>query len=151
MKTKLYPLGAAIAAILFLFVSCDQKQSSNTLAEQTREAEEKTLREFQNVLAEVGGDMVKARVRFEQKTLQKKLEGITTYSTPSGQKLHYFPDPRHTGFFEMLNAYTALNPDEAVVSIAGDTAGTTTNTKDFANVARNAGYFVVTEKVKPRE
>jgi hypothetical protein len=149
MKTKFITVGAAIAAILFLFTSCDQKKQTNDAKAKAEESQRQSEQEYSLTLSQSGGDPVKARVLLEQKSLQKKLESITTYSTPSGQKLHYFPDPSHTGFFEMLNAYTALHSDEVIVSIAGDTAGTTSNTTDYANVARNAGYFVVTEKVKP--
>jgi hypothetical protein len=153
MKTKFITIGAAIAATLFLFASCDQKGRYKRVEEQAAESQLQSVQEYALALSQSGGDAEKAKALVERKSLERSLSSVTTMQTASGQKIHYFRTEgdylgaERRNFQVMLSVYFRLFPDEQVVSIAGDSEGS--SHEGNGSVSRHKGYHVVTEKVKP--
>jgi hypothetical protein len=150
MKSLLAPLLIllVIAAVGFqIKLDREDKRRNEETAAALKTEQQRA--EFTAILKQVGGDHVKAQDVAQRKRYAESIEGITTFDTPTGQKLHYFPDPNHNNFLLMLRAYMTLHPDEIVVSFAGDSNGDTN--AGNANVSRHNGYNVVTQKVRPRE
>jgi hypothetical protein len=146
MKTKFLTAGAAIAAILFLFTSCDQRKQTNDAKAKAEESQRQSEQEYVLALHETGGDTTKAKALVERNSLARSLSSVSTMQTASGQKIHYF-GTEGKNFQVMLSVYFRLFPDERIVSIAGDSEGS--SRAGNASVSRHKGYHVVTEKVKP--
>jgi hypothetical protein len=149
MKTKLYPLGVAITAILFLFTSCDtedQYKRAKALAaeEEAEKSRQQSEQEYALALRETGGDPTKASALIERQSLLRTLASVTTMRTASGQKIHYF-GTEGKNLQVMLSTYCTLYPDERIVSVAGDSEGGRTSEGSTA-VSYNKGYYVITEK-----
>jgi hypothetical protein len=140
-----------IGLLIFSFFALVFYNNSSGLARKAEaalalKAEEQRV-EFAAILEQVGGDPVKAQDALQRKRYAEAIKGITTFDTPAGQKIHYFPGPNHDNFLFMMRAYTALHPNEVIVSFAGDSEGSTRAGNE--SVSRHNGYTVVTQQKQP--
>jgi hypothetical protein len=144
--TSILPILLLVSLFAFGFYRDNQERARKAEAALALKAEEQRA-EFAAILEQVGGDPVKAQDALQRKRYAEVIKGITTFDTPAGQKLHYFPDPNHDNFLFMMRAYTALHPNEVIVSFAGDSEGNTRAGNE--SVSRHNGYTVVTQQKQP--